>query len=129
MLSCGRGNGATAWRSNSGRHVRPTLSGRRERPEVLRVFLQGRRSQQAVQVRRPEVQQPVQMRAKVFVHVRYRPEPWIGGMIAKHQDSVVILPSRVAFLFPFFFLKEIVLIFSRLQYLSRLSVYLKKHFV
>lgn len=93
LLSCGRGNGATAWRSNSRRYVRPTLSGRRERPEVLRVLLQGRRSQQAVQVRRPEVQQPVQMRAKVLVHVRYRPESRIGAQKAPPQGTLSL--SRV----------------------------------
>lgn len=82
LLPYDRGNGRAGRRSKSTKHVRRALSGRRERPEVLRVLLQVRRPRQAVQVHRPEVQQPVQMRAKVLVYVRYRGESWIEGTIA-----------------------------------------------
>lgn len=80
LLSYDRGNGGTGRRSKSSGHVRRALSGWRERPEVLRVLLQARRPRQTVQVCRSEVQQPVQMRAKVLVHVRYHPEFWIKGI-------------------------------------------------
>lgn len=125
LLSHVRGNGGTGWRSKSRRHVRRALSGRRKHPEVLRVFLQARRPRQTVQVRRPEVQQLLQMRAKVLVHVRYRRESWIEGMVTKCQDSVVIPPSRVEF-----FKKKIKYQYflSSLVYLSR-WIYLEKLYI
>jgi len=88
LLSYDRGNGRTVWRSNSRRHVRRALSRWRERPEILRVLLQARRCRQAVQVRRSEIQQPVHMRTKAFVYVRYHQESWIEGIIT---NSTLIL--------------------------------------
>lgn len=64
------------------------------------------------------------MRAKVLVHVRYRPESWIGGMIAKRQDSVVIPPSRVAFLF-FFFKGDYTYILSMAVSFAMISLFKK----